>query len=331
MSRNVLVTGGAGYIGSHTCKELAHRGYNPIAFDNLTRGTRASVKWGPLVVGDLINKHELRQVIDAFQIEAVVHFAALAYVGESVETPARYFRNNVTGTLNLLEAMAETSIMNLVFSSTCAVYGIPDHVPITEVAPTKPINPYGETKLQTEKMLPWFARAHGLNWIALRYFNAAGADPDGEIGENHNPETHLIPLAIQAAIGGGPPLRILGTDYPTQDGTAVRDFIHVTDLADAHVRALDYLCNGGDSGVFNLGTGTGHSVLEIVDAIGRISNCNVPTIVSGRREGDPPILVADTARANHVMGWRPRHSDLATIVSTALDWERMKNVPMAAE
>jgi len=331
MSRNILVTGGAGYIGSHTCKELAHRGYNPIAFDNLTRGTRASVKWGPLVVGDLLKKHELRQVIDAFQIEAVVHFAALAYVGESVEAPARYFRNNVTGTLNLLDAMAEASITNLVFSSTCAVYGVPDRVPITEVAPTKPINPYGETKLQTEKMLPWFGRAHGLNWVALRYFNAAGADPDGEIGENHNPETHLIPLAIQAAIGGGPPLRIFGTDYPTHDGTAVRDFIHVTDLADAHVRALDYLCNGGESGVFNLGTGTGHSVLEIVDAIGRISNCDVPMIVSDRREGDPPILVADTARANRVMGWRPRHSDLATIVSTALDWERMKNVPMAAE
>src|SRR5262245_5434167 len=231
MSRNILVTGGAGYIGSHTCKALALRGYRPIAFDNLSRGSRAAVKWGPLVVGDVMNKQEIRQAIDEFQIEAVLHFAALAYVGESVRNPAWYFRNNVASTINLLEVMADTGIDNIVFSSTCAVYGTPPKVPIAEDTPTSPINPYGESKLQAERMLPWFGNAHGLKWVALRYFNAAGADPEGEIGENHDPETHLIPLAIQAALGDGAPLRIFGTDYHTHDGTAVRDYIHVADLA----------------------------------------------------------------------------------------------------
>jgi UDP-arabinose 4-epimerase len=264
MTRNILVTGGAGYIGSHTCKALAVRGYQPIAFDNLTRGTRAAVKWGPLVVGDVMNKRELRQTIDRFRIEAVMHFAALAYVGESVGHPATYFRNNVASTINLLEAMTQTGLDTLVFSSTCAVYGTPAQVPISEGTPTNPINPYGESKLQVERMLPWFGNAHGLNWVALRYFNAAGADPDGEIGENHDPETHLVPLAIQAALGSGPALKIFGTDYPTQDGTAVRDYVHVSDLADAHVRALDYVREEGEPGAFNLGTERGLSVRQIV-------------------------------------------------------------------
>jgi UDP-arabinose 4-epimerase len=246
MTRNILVTGGAGYIGSHACKALAQRGYRPIAFDNLKRGSRSAVKWGPLVVGDVMNKHDLRQAIGRYQVEAVLHFAALAYVGESVEHPARYFRNNVANTTNLLEVMAQMGVGNLVFSSTCAVYGTPPQVPISETTPTNPINPYGESKLQVERMLPWFANANGMKWAALRYFNAAGADPDGEIGENHDPETHLIPLAIQAALGSGPALKIFGTDYPTPDGTAVRDYIHVSDLADAHVRALDYLRDDGD-------------------------------------------------------------------------------------
>ena len=331
MTRNILVTGGAGYIGSHTCKALAQRGYQPIAFDNLKRGSRSAVKWGPLVVGDVMNKQELRQAIDRFQIEAVLHFAALAYVGESVENPARYFRNNVANTINLLEVMAQTGISNLVFSSTCAVYGTPAEVPISEDTPTHPINPYGESKLQTERMLPWFGNAHGLKWIALRYFNAAGADPDGQIGENHDPETHLIPLAIQAALGVAPPLKIFGTDYPTPDGTAVRDYIHVADLADAHVRALDYLREGGESGAFNLGTERGLSVRQIVDGVRSLSRRDLPFVESARRAGDPPILIANAARAHHLLGWQPRHSDVATIVGTAHAWERSKYMAVAAE
>jgi UDP-arabinose 4-epimerase len=331
MRRNILVTGGAGYIGSHTCKALALRGYQPIAFDNLSRGSRSAVKWGPLVIGDVMNKRELRQTIERFRIEAVMHFAALAYVGESVENPASYFRNNVASTTNLLEVLAQTGVDKLVFSSTCAVYGTPAEVPISECTPTNPINPYGESKLQVERMLPWFGNAHGLNWVALRYFNAAGADPDGEIGENHDPETHLIPLAIQAALGSGPALKIFGTDYPTQDGTAVRDYVHVSDLADAHVRALDYLRDEGESGAFNLGTERGLSVRQIVDEIRGVAGTELPTVESARRAGDPPLLVADAARAHLLLGWRPRHSDLSTIVGTAHDWERNKVLAVAAE
>jgi UDP-arabinose 4-epimerase len=331
MTRNILVTGGAGYIGSHACKALAQRGLQPIAFDNLKRGSRSAVKWGPLVVGDVMNKQELRQTIERHRIDAVMHFAALAYVGESVENPARYFRNNVSSTINLLEVMAQTGLSNLVFSSTCAVYGTPAQVPISEDTPTNPINPYGESKLQTERMLPWFGNAHGLKWVALRYFNAAGADPDGEIGENHDPETHLIPLAIQAALGVAPPLKIFGTDYPTEDGTAVRDYIHVADLADAHVRALDYLREGGESGAFNLGTERGLSVRKIVDEIRSISRKGLPVIESDRRPGDPAILIANATRAHYLLGWQPRHSDVATIVGTAHAWELSKNLAVAAE
>ena len=227
--------------------------------------------------------------------------------------------------------MAQTGLDKLVFSSTCAVYGTPAQVPISESTPTNPINPYGESKLQVERMLPWFGNAHGLNWVALRYFNAAGADPDGEIGENHDPETHLIPLAIQAALGSGPALKIFGIDYPTQDGTAVRDYIHVADLADAHVRALDYLRDDGESGAFNLGTERGLSVRQIVDEIRSVSSTELPAVESARRAGDPPLLIADAARAHHLLGWRPRHSDLATIVGTAHNWERNKVLAVAAE
>ena len=331
MTRNILVTGGAGYIGSHTCKALARHGYQPIAFDNLSRGSRSAVKWGPLVVGDVTNRQQLRQAIDRYQVEAVMHFAAFAYVGESVMNPAKYFRNNAASTVNLLEAMAQTGVRDLVFSSTCAVYGTPAEVPISEETPTQPINPYGESKLQTERMLPWFANAHELKWVALRYFNAAGADPEGEIGESHDPETHLVPLAIQAALGTAPPLRIFGTDYPTQDGTAVRDYVHVSDLADAHVRALDYLRQGGQSGTFNLGTENGFSVRQIIDEIRGTTTIEVPALEVGRRSGDPPILIANAARAHQLLGWQPRHSDLATIVGTAHDWERSKSMAVAAE
>lgn len=331
MTRNILVTGGAGYIGSHTCKELSRWGYSPIVFDNLERGHGRAVKWGPLVIGDLANKDEIRDVIESFHIEAVVHFAAFAYVGESVKHPGLYFRNNVANTLNLLDVMTETKVRNIVFSSTCAVYGVPGALPITEETPVAPINPYGETKLQVERILACYEKAHGLRWTALRYFNAAGADPEGEIGENHSPETHLIPLAIQAALGQTAPLQIFGTDYPTEDGTAIRDYIHVADLADAHVRALAYLCSGGASGAFNLGTGQGLSVKEIIREIEAISKLQVPVIEAARRPGDPPQLVANTLRAHHILGWSPKYSDVSTIVQTALQWEQSRAMTLAAE
>ncbi len=331
MTRNILVTGGAGYIGSHACKELSRWGYSPIVFDNLERGHGRAIKWGPLVIGDLANKDEIRSAIESFHIEAVVHFAAFAYIGESVQNPGLYFRNNVANTLNLLDAMTETKVRDIVFSSTCAVYGVPGVLPITEDTPVAPINPYGESKLQVERILACYEKAHGLRWSALRYFNAAGADPDGEIGENHSPETHLIPLAMQAALGHAAPLQIFGTDYPTADGTAIRDYIHVTDLADAHVRALAYLFSGGESGAFNLGTGQGISVKEIVREIEAISKLRVPVIEAARRPGDPPQLVANTLRANRILGWSPKYSDVRTIVQTALRWEQNRTMTLAAE
>jgi UDP-glucose-4-epimerase GalE len=322
MSRYVLVTGGAGYIGSHTCKELAKRGVVPVTFDNLSRGFAHAVKWGPLVIGDLANPDDIRAVFAKFDISAVIHFAAFAYVGESVSNPGAYFRNNIGGTLNLVHVMAERRIRHLVFSSTCAVYGIPQSLPIREDSPTAPINPYGESKLQVEKILSWYANAHDLGWIALRYFNAAGADPDGDIGENHDPETHLIPLAIKAALGNGPALSVFGNDHPTADGTPVRDYIHVSDLADAHIRALGRLSGGAPSGIFNLGTGTGASVRQIIAEVEAVTGLEVPHVFAERRAGDPPELVADPQRAFSALGWRPRHSDLATIIRSATDWER---------
>ena len=329
---NVLVTGGAGYIGSHAVKTLGEAGHNVVVLDNFVRGHHQAVPKGvPLEELDLRQTEALANALTYHKIDCVMHFAALAYVGESMQQPARYFRNNAAGTLNLLDAMAEAGIASLVLSSTCAVYGIPERVPVSEEASTKPISPYGESKLQTEKMLPWFANMHGLNWLALRYFNAAGADPDGEIGENHEPETHLVPLGIQAAIGSAPPLRIFGTDYPTPDGTAVRDYIHVSDLADAHVCALDHVLSGRGSGVLNLGTGKGFSVRQIVEETKRISKRPVPVIESDRRAGDPAMLMADSSRASSTLGWWPRHSDLTNIVGTALDWERKKNWAVAAE
>ena len=324
MKRNILVTGGAGYIGSHACKELFARGFTPVTFDNLSRGNKHSVKWGPLVVGDLANKDELRSVIKAYHVEAVIHFAAYAYVEESFHNPALYFQNNIAGSLNLLQVMAELQVRKLVFSSTCAVYGAPVSIPISEDCPTVPINPYGESKLQVERLFPWFRQGHGLNWVALRYFNAAGTDPDGEIGESHDPETHLLPLAIQSALGLRPPLQIRGTDYPTKDGTAVRDFVHVSDLAEAHALALNYLERGGESGAFNLGTGNGYSIREIIDEIQRNTNQPLPCVEMDRRSGDPAELVGNSARAREALGWRPRRSDLTTIVRTALQWEKLQ-------
>jgi UDP-arabinose 4-epimerase len=320
MATNILVTGGAGYIGSHTCKALAAAGYCPVTLDNLVHGHRRAVRWGPLVRADLGDRERLLQVLDDFEIEAVVHFAAYAYVGESMREPAKYFRNNVANTLTLLESMQAVGVKQIVFSSTCATYGIPETLPITETSPQRPVNPYGESKLMVERILEWTAAAHGLQWMALRYFNAAGADPDVEIGEDHDPETHLIPLAIDAALGRRAELSVYGTDYPTPDGTAVRDYVHVTDLADGHVRALAHLRDGGASGALNLGTGMGHSVREVVEMVERISGRKVATRDCARREGDPSSLVAAAERAREVLGWQPGWSTLQQIVETAWVW-----------
>ena len=321
MLQSILVTGGAGYVGSHASKALAAAGCLPVVYDSLSRGHRNAVKWGPLIEGDLHDRPRLAEAMRAHRVDAVMHFAAFAYVGESVSCPELYYRNNVVGTLALLDAMREAGVGRMVFSSTCAVYGIPETVPIRETTARAPLNPYGETKLAIERALHWYGNAHGMRYAALRYFNAAGADPDGEIGENHDPETHLIPLVLRAALGSGEKLRIFGTDYPTRDGTAIRDYIHVSDLADAHVRALRYLAEGGDSIALNLGTGSGHSVREVVAAVERVTGRGVPQCEASRRPGDPPELVADATLARERLAWQPRYSDLDTIVRTALAWE----------
>ncbi len=321
MSQAVLVTGGAGYIGSHACKVLAAAGWRPIVFDNLSRGRREAVRWGPLVEGDLADRARLRCAIAEHRVTAVMHFAGYAYVGKSVADPALYYRNNLEGSLALLEAMRETGVGEIVFSSTCATYGVPDRVPIGESAPQRPVNPYGETKLAIERALHWYGAAYGLRSVKLRYFNAAGADPDCEIGECHEPETHLIPLVLQAALGQRPRIEIYGTDYPTPDGTAIRDYVHVHDLAIAHLRALERLRQGGASIAVNLGTGSGHSVREVIAAAEAVSGRRVPARAAPRRSGDPAALVADPSLAAEILGWRARHSDLDTIIRTALAWQ----------
>ena len=316
----VLVTGGAGYIGSHTAKQLARSGYEPIVLDNLRHGHRWAVRWGQLIEMDLEDRNGLQRVFQTYRIGAVLHFAALAYVGESIHAPAEYFRNNVVNTLNLLDAMRVNGVDKIIFSSTCASYGNPEQLQISERHRQAPVNPYGESKLMVERVLSWYARAYGLAWVALRYFNAAGADPEGEIGEVHDPETHLIPRAIAAAHGDCPELEVFGTDYETADGTAVRDYIHVADLASAHVRALEWLTDGGASGSFNLGTGQGHSVREVIAGIERIGRRKVPLKLSPRRPGDPAILVADCTTAARVLGWTPQHQSLDEIIATAWQW-----------
>ena len=316
----ILVTGGAGYVGSHTTKVLAHSGFQPVVLDNLETGHRWAARWGPLVVGDLADRGLLQAVLREYRVEAVAHFAAYTYMPESVANPRKYFRNNAANTLNLLEAMLDNGVRHIVFSSSCASYGLPESVPIREDHPQRPVNPYGESKLFVERVLDWYGQAYGLSWMSLRYFNAAAADPEGEIGEQHEPETHLIPLVIQAALGKRPFVEIYGTDYPTPDGTAVRDYIHVTDLAEAHVLALRYLANGGSSLALNLGTGKGHSVREVVQAVERVSERRVPVRETGRRAGDPPALVADASRASQVLGWRPRYPELDSIVEAAWRW-----------
>jgi UDP-glucose-4-epimerase GalE len=320
MSKSVLVTGGAGYIGSHACKILARAGYRPVVFDNMSRGHREAVRWGPLVEGDLADRGRLTAALVEHRASAVMHFAAYAYVGESVADPAMYYRNNLGGTLSLLDAMREAGVDKIVFSSTCATYGTPDSVPIRETAPQLPVNPYGETKLAIERVLRWYGEAYGLRSVSLRYFNAAGADPDGEIGELHEPETHLVPLVLQAALGQRAQIDIYGTDYPTPDGTAVRDYIHVQDLAEAHLCAIEHLADGGESAALNLGTGRGHSVREVVRGAESVSGRPIACRDTARRLGDPPALVADPSLAAELLGWRARLSDLETILRTALAW-----------
>jgi UDP-arabinose 4-epimerase len=316
---SILIVGGAGYIGSQTAKAVAKAGLAPVVFDNLVYGHEWAVKWGPLVRGDLADRASLADVMKRHQVDAVIHFAAYAYVGESVTNPRKYFGNNVTGSLNLLDAMLDAGVRDVVFSSTCATYGEPIKVPIAEDHPQTPVNPYGETKLAVEKMLHWYSQAYGIRYAALRYFNAAGADPDGEVGETHDPETHLIPLAIEAAVGTGE-LSIFGTDYATPDGTAIRDYIHVADLADAHVRALAKLRDGTAALKLNLGTGRGHSVREVIAAVGKVTGKPVRSREVGRRAGDPPSLVADARKAGEVLGWTPRFAGLDGIVEHAFRW-----------
>ncbi len=323
----VLVTGGAGYIGSHACKALAAAGHTPVAYDNLIYGHDWAVRWGPLERGDILDPDRLGEVIDQYQPDAVMHFAAFAYVGESVADPAKYYRNNVVGTLTLLDAMRARGVERLVFSSSCTVYGVPDTTPIREDAPVRAISPYGSSKLMMEQILADYGAAYGLKAIALRYFNAAGADPEGETGEAHDPETHLIPLVLDAAAGSRPDITVFGDDYATPDGTCIRDYIHVTDLADAHVRALQALAEPGRPGglgVYNLGTGVGVSVAEIIDAARRITGCAIPVRMGERRPGDPPALFADAGLARAELGWTPHMSDIETVIGTAWRW-RMRN------
>jgi len=321
----ILVTGGAGYVGAHACKALAKRGYRPIAYDNLVYGHEAAVKWGPLEIGDIADRARLDAVIAQYRPQALMHFAAFTYVGESVADPGKYYRNNVAGTLSLLEALRDHGIGKMVFSSTAAVYGTPDMVPIGEAAAKAPINPYGLSKWTSEQMIADFGAAHGLRSAVLRYFNAAGADPDGELGECHDPESHLIPLAMQAVTGDGPPLTLFGDDYPTPDGTCIRDYIHVADLANAHVQALEQLDHRDGAEVFNLGAGHGVSVREVLDAVGRAAGKPVPHSIGPRRAGDPAELVSDPGKANRELGWKPAMSDLDTIVDTAWAWHNRKD------
>lgn len=320
--RKVLVTGGAGFIGSHTAKLLKASGIEPVVYDNLSTGNLSAVKWGPLVHGDILDTAHLTRALMAHQPEAVIHFAAAAYVGESVEDPSKYYRTNVAGTASLLDACRMARIDKVIFSSSCAVYGVPSTLPIRETTARQPINPYGRSKLIGEQMLEDYAQAYGLRFAALRYFNACGADPDGELGEWHRPETHLIPNALLAAMRLAPSLPVFGEDYDTADGTCIRDFIHVVDLARAHVMALDHLNRGGGNVAVNIGTGKGSSIRDILDAIRRVTGRSVPVEMHPRRPGDPPALFADTALAREVFGFEPHHSDLETIVRTALPFFR---------
>jgi UDP-arabinose 4-epimerase len=316
----VLVTGGAGYVGAHACKALAAAGYRPVVFDNLTNGHREHVNWGQLIEGDLLDVKRLSEAMHDINPIAVLHFAALAYVGESMRSPATYYRNNVVGTLNLLDAMRECHVARLIFSSTCAIFGLPQTPTIDESHPQLPINPYGASKLMIERLLRDYDSAYGIRSISLRYFNAAGADSDAQIGEWHEPETHLIPLVLQAALGERLAVDVYGTDFATPDGTCVRDYVHVGDLAHAHVLALRALEQGAHTTAFNLGIGRGYSVRDVIDVCSRVTGRDIAWNAAPRREGDPPILVANAQRAGTLLGWRPRYECLDDIVASAWRW-----------
>jgi len=318
----ILVTGGAGYIGAHTCKALACAGYLPVTFDNLSTGHESFVRWGPFVRGDIREKSSVAKAISDHKAEAVLHFAASAYVGESVTDPQKYYENNVAGSLSLVAALLETNCRNVVFSSTCATYGEPDELPIYETTQQNPVNPYGASKLMVERILSDYARAYPLKSIALRYFNASGADPEGEIGELRDPETHLIPRAMMAIQGHLSDFAVFGTDYETPDGTAIRDYIHVSDLAEAHVSALRRLLSGEEGGAFNLGTGHGYSVKQVLEAISAETGVRLEAMPAARRAGDPPTLVADASLSKLELGFKPSQSDLKNIVKTAWAWHR---------
>ena len=321
-AKSVLVTGGAGYIGAHACKALARAGYTPVTYDNLVYGHSKAVRWGPLEKGDIGDRKQLEMVMKKYNPSAVMHFAAYAYVGESVMNPKIYYRNNVAGTLSLLESMNSCNIDKIIFSSTCATYGMPDQIPIDENHPQNPINPYGRSKLMIEWILQDFAAAYDLKFVSLRYFNAAGADPDAEIGEDHDPETHLIPLVLDVALGNRNCLEIYGTDYDTPDGTCIRDYIHVLDLADAHLLALTYLNEGGQSNVFNLGNGNGFSVREVMTTAKKITGCDIPCLESERRPGDPAILIGSSEKIKNNLGWRAAYNSLEEIIGTAWRWHK---------
>jgi UDP-glucose-4-epimerase GalE len=320
----VLVLGGAGYIGSHCCKALAASGFEPVVFDNLTTGHRSFVRWGPLFEGDVRDQDRLYSVMAEVRPMAVMHFAALALVGQSVGDPGSYYDVNLVGTLRLLEAMRQNGTECLVFSSTCAVYGEPDSVPLTENSACRPVNPYGASKLACERMMDDFGAAYGIRSVRLRYFNAAGADPDCEVGECHDPETHLVPLVIDAALGRRPKLDMFGSDYPTPDGTAIRDYVHVSDLASAHIASLNHLLDGGETQAMNLGTGKGASVAEVVSEVEAVTGLAVPRREAPRRAGDPAQLVADPAKARSLIGWEAT-KDLSAIVRDAYEWHRGQN------
>ena len=325
---SILVTGGAGYIGSHAVLALKRVGYDVVILDNLVYGHRDLVEkvlQVELVVGDTGDRTLLDNLFNTHNIAAVMHFAAFAYVGESVTDPAKYYRNNVLGTLTLLEAMLAASIKKFVFSSTCATYGVPEFVPITEDHPQNPINPYGATKLMVERILSDFDVAYGLKSVRFRYFNAAGADPNSKLGEDHNPETHLLPLVLLTALGQRESISIFGTDYPTPDGTCIRDYIHVSDLASSHILGLEYLLKGGDSEVFNLGNGNGFSVREVIETTSTVTGRDIKVLECDRRPGDPAVLIGSSDKARNILGWQPQYSSLKEIIAHAWQWHQQRH------
>ena len=320
----ILIVGGAGYIGSEINKELVNAGYQTVVFDSLVSGHKEAVKWGEFVQGDLSNLDDIRTVFNKYKIEAVLDFAAFIEVGESVLNPQKYYYNNLVNTLNLLQVMKEFEVNKIIFSSTAATFGEPKYTPIDEVHPQWPINPYGWTKLMIERVFSDYDVAYGLKYVALRYFNACGASDEADIGENHNPESHLIPLVLDAAIGKRENIKIFGTDYPTPDGTCVRDYIHVVDLASAHLLALKHLLNGGESKQYNLGNGKGFSVREVIEAVKKVTGKSFQVLEVERRPGDPPVLVASSEKIKNELGWEPKYTEIEAIVATAWKWHQKK-------